>query len=304
MSYIVPLNEVAINEDLFGDFLRFLDVSKKSIATYKTALRQFANYIRENSIKTPSRSDILAFKDKLMVTHKATTIQLYIVAIRLFFRWAQQKNIYTNIADNIKGVKISKFHKKDCLTSSQMKTVIDGIDDDSIQGARNKAIITLMVACGLRTIEVSRADVEDIQTVGDCTVLFIQGKGKTEKNEYVKIPQGVENNIRHYLMLSRKKQGPLFTSTSNNSINNRLNIRSISKIVKESLKKAGFNSDRLTAHSLRHTSATLNLLNGGTLEETQQLLRHTNINTTMIYLHHLTRENNNSENRIAKAIGI
>lgn len=61
-------------------------------------------------------------------------------------------------------------------------------------------------------------------------------------------------------------------------------------------------SDFLTGHSMRHTAATLNLLNGGTVEETRQLLGHTNINTTLIYSHALERAKNNSEERIAKAI--
>jgi len=68
------------------------------------------------------------------------------------------------------------------------------------------------------------------------------------------------------------------------------------------MRAAGFNSERLTAHSLRHTAGTLNLLHGGTIQETQQLLRHSNINTTMIYLHNLNRANNHSEARIAAAI--
>ena len=66
--------------------------------------------------------------------------------------------------------------------------------------------------------------------------------------------------------------------------------------------KAGLKSDRLTAHSLRHTTATLNLLNGGTPEETMQLLRHSNLNTTLIYSHTIERANNKSEERVAKAI--
>ena len=93
----------------------------------------------------------------------------------------------------------------------------------------------------------------------------------------------------------------LFVSTSNNNKGQRLTTRSISGIVKKRLKAAGYTSNRLTAHSL-HTAGTLNLMNGGTLEETQQLLRHSNINTTMIYLHHLERENNQSEKRIADAL--
>ena len=68
------------------------------------------------------------------------------------------------------------------------------------------------------------------------------------------------------------------------------------------MRRAGYDSDRLTAHSLRHTAATLNLLAGGTLQETQQLLRHSSINTTTIYAHNLDRAQSKSEERIANAI--
>ena len=81
-----------------------------------------------------------------------------------------------------------------------------------------------------------------------------------------------------------------------------MTTRSIRRIVKGNLVNAGYNSDRLTAHSMRHTAATLNLLNGGTLEETQQLLRHQNISTTMIYSHALERAGNRSEERIASGL--
>ena len=81
-----------------------------------------------------------------------------------------------------------------------------------------------------------------------------------------------------------------------------MTTKSISRICKESLIAAGYDSDRLTAHSFRHTAATLNLMNGASVEETQQLLGHKNINTTLIYSHALERAKNNSEKRIAKAI--
>ncbi len=68
------------------------------------------------------------------------------------------------------------------------------------------------------------------------------------------------------------------------------------------MRAAGLDSERLTAHSLRHTAATLNLLAGGSVQETQQLLRHSNIGTTMIYAHNLERAANNSEARIAAAL--
>lgn len=296
------INSVQLN--WFDDFFRFVDITEKSIGTYKRALKQFVKWLGLRGISTPQREDIIAFREELKQEHKATTVQTYIVAIRLFFRWTAQKGLYPDIADHIKGAKLNKEHKKDCLTTKQVKKVLASIDRSTVQGLRDYAILCLMLTGGLRTIEVSRADIEDLRTLGDNTVLYLQGKGRQEKTEYVKIVEEVETAIRSYLKASgcTEPKTPLFKCISNKNSGGRLTTRSISRIVKEALINAGYDSDRLTAHSLRHTTGTLNLKNGGSLEETQQLLRHSNINTTMIYLHHLERLNNKSEERIAKAI--
>lgn len=294
----------SLTGDLQARFIAYLDAKPRTVEAYSKALKPFFAYLAANGITQPTRENILAYRDSLKAAYKATTVQAYIVPVRLFFQWAQQEGLYPNVAEHVKGAKISKDHKKDALTTRQIKAVLDAITTDSLQGLRDYAILALMVTCGLRTIEVARADIGDLRTAGDSAALYIQGKGQDEKSEYVKIPQPVEKAIRAYLNSRGKAEAgqPLFASLSNNSQGGRMTTRSISGIVKERFTDAGYISDRLTAHSLRHTAGTLNLLNGGTLEETQQLLRHSNINTTMIYLHHLDRAKNNSEARIAAAI--
>lgn len=292
-----------IDNELLKRFLDYLDASEKTVQTYTRALRQFFKFLYENNIKQPQRADVLAFRDNLKDKgRKPTTIKSYIVAVRLFFQWTNQEGLYPNIADKIKGAKLDHAHKKDYLTVDQIKDVLNGIDTSTLTGARDYAIIVLMVTGGLRTIEVSRADMDDMRNVGNSPALYIQGKGREEKTEYVKLPLQVFKAIGRYREMLTKQYDVLFVSTSNNNKGQRLTTRSISGIVKRRLKEAGYTSNRLTAHSLRHTAGTLNLMNGGTLEETQQLLRHSNINTTMIYLHHLERENNQSEKRIADAL--
>jgi len=149
-----------------------------------------------------------------------------------------------------------------------------------------------------------RANAADIRPRGDSVVLYIQGKGQQAKSDYVKLTPHVDEAVSAYLSARGGAGGldPLFTSLSNNSRLKRLSTRSVSAIVKHRLIAAALDSPRLTAHSLRHTAGTLNILGGGTLEETQQLLRHRDISTTMIYLHHLERDRNQSEARIADAI--
>jgi integrase/recombinase XerC len=295
---------VSFSNEMFTRWTSFIDATPKTIETYTKAVRQFLYYLQANGIKQPTRADVIAFKDFVAKEHKPTTAQNYLMAVKQFFKWTNQEGIYPNIADNVKAVKLTKGHKKDYLTTAQVKNVLSTADNETIKGLRDYAILSLMVTTGLRTVEVVRANIEDMRTVADFTALFIQGKGRTEKTEFVKLSQKVEDAIRAYLKARGTAKGnePLFSSLSNRNNNERMTTRSVSRIAKTHFIDAGLNSDRITAHSLRHTTATLNLLNGGTVEETQQLLRHSNINTTLIYSHALERANNNSEQRVTDAI--
>lgn len=300
---IIEQQEVGV--ELFNRFIAYLDTTPKTIETYTKALRQLFSYFSLNGIKQPQREDIIAFREELKASgHKPTTIQNYITATKLFFNWTAQEGYYPNIADHLKGAKLDREHKKDYLTSRQVKEVLENIERDSLQGLRDYAILTLMVTGGLRDIEVSRADIGDLRTAGESTVLYVQGKGRQEKTEYVKISPPVEKSIRAYLK-ARGDAGetePLFTSLSNNSKGKRLTTRSISGTVKKRLKEAGYNSERLTAHSLRHTAVTLSLLAGKDITEVQQFARHANITTTMIYNHSLDKAKNSCSEAIAQAI--
>lgn len=308
MSEIIMVsNEIqtrGITEDLCGRFCSFVDASQKTVETYNKAIRQLLRYFSSNGITQPQREDIIAYREALKIDHKPTTVQTYITAARLFFQWLEAEKIYPNIAEHIKGAKLDREHKKDYLTTNQVKAVLSNVDRDSIQGLRDYAILALCVTGGLRTIEVSRANIEDLRTSGDSTVLYLQGKGREEKAEYVKISAPVEAAIRHYLKARGETDGasPLFASLSNNSKGQRMTTRAISGIIKESMKDAGYNSDRLTAHSLRHTAVTLALLQGEPLEEVQQFARHKNIATTLIYSHALDKAKNNCSSAISKAI--
>lgn len=293
-----------IGPELYERWICFIDAKPKTIETYTRAIRQFMKWTAAAGIREPQREDIIAYRDYLKTTHKPTTVQNYMAAVRLFFRWTSQEGIYPNIADRIKGAKIDPGHKKDYLTSGQAKNLLAAVDTSTIKGKRDLAILSLMATTGLRTISIALANIEDLRTAGDSTALYYQGKGHDEKAIYVKVPGPVEAAIRDYL----KARGPadpgdpLFVSEAHRNEGSRLTTRSISRLVKDHLIAAGLNSDRLTAHSLRHTAATLNLLNGATLEETQQLLNHSKLDTTLIYSHALDRANNNSEARIAAAI--
>lgn len=296
----------ALSADLFSRFISFLDAKPKTVETYTRALRQLYNYLLLNgSLQNPTRDDIIAFREELKASgHKPTTVTNYINATRLFFQWTEQEGLYPNIAAHIKGAKLDRDFKKSYLTSRQVKAVLEKVERDSLHGLRDYAMLVLMVTGGLRTIEVSRANIGDLRTAGDNTVLYVQGKGRDEKTEYIKIDAKVEDALRYYLKArgENNPEAPLFASLSNNSRGQRMTTRAISGVVKEHLREAGYDSDKLTAHSLRHTAVTLSLLAGRDITEVQQFARHANIATTMVYNHALDKAKNGCSEAIAKAI--
>ncbi len=297
--------QAVISEEAYLRFVSFIDATPKTVETYTRALRQMTRYFAENGIRNPQREDIISYRENLKETgHKPTTVQNYITAARLFFQWTEQERIYPNVAAHVKGAKLDREHKKDYLTSAQCKNVLSGIDRSSIIGLKEYAIVALVITGALRTIEVSRADIGDLRTAGDNTVLYVQGKGREEKTEYVKVSPAVEKAIRAYLKARGETDpsAPLFASDSNNSKGGRLSTRSISGMCKAAMVNAGYNSSRLTAHSMRHTGVTLALLNGNSLEEAQQYARHANIATTMIYNHALDKAKNGCAEAVSAAI--
>lgn len=282
----------------------FIEGTPKTVETYTRAIRQFNKWTKANGITQPTKEDIRAYREELKGRCKPTTVQAYIMAIKQFFKWTEEEGIYPNIAKNVKGAKLDTEHKKDELTGAQVRTLLGSIDRTTLTGKRDYALICLMVTTGMRDIEIHRADIKDLRTLGDFTALYYQGKGRAEKAEFKKIADPVEEAIRDYLNARKESDEtqPLFISTAHRNSGDRLTTKSISRIVKGRLVDAGFDSPRWTAHSLRHTAATLSLLNGASVEEVQQMLDHTNINTTMIYSHHIDKAKRQAELAVAAAI--
>ena len=291
---------------LVEKFIAYSQVSKSSVKSYRKGLRRLTEYFAEKSISSPTRADVLEYREYLSSKYSPATANLYLTSAKLFFNFLQVEGVVaTNPADHVKGLKIVAGHKKDALSTEQVKKILINFDTSTLKGKRDKAMFALMITAGLRTIEVSRANVCDIIERDGKFFLLVQGKGRTEKDSTVRIADGVVSLINSYLAdRAVKDDSPLFASISNRNFGGRLTTTSISRIVKGAMKAAGFNSKRLTAHSLRHTAATTALRAGASIREVQQVLRHSSINVTTIYLHELDRLNNQAECLTAAAFGI
>ena len=292
-------------EDLFKQFIIFIDATPNTVRTYRGSLKQWFLYLREKQIMQPTAETVRQYRDYLQGNgKKPTTIKNYIIAVKRFFSWTEEAGLYPNVAKHIKSGRLSKNFKRDYLTGSQARQILNSIDRSTIKGKRDYAMLVMMLTMGLRTIEVSRADIDDIRTKGNATVLYVQGKGHDEKDDLIRMPQHVESAIRDYLSVRRinSQSEPLFPSLSNHNAKGRMTTRSIRRIVKTAFISAGYNSPRLTAHSTRHTAATLSLLNGASLQQTQELLRHRNIGTTEIYAHNIDATTNPAATDVEEAI--
>jgi len=288
-------------EELISSFIRAQDVRQNSRESYRKGLKKFLAWLQAREITQPTRETILDYKENLKESGLSSfTISSYIVAVRKFFTWLEATRGLPNIANGIKGAKRARGFRKDPLTLSQVKELLGSIDRAELQGLRDYALINLLTRTGLRTIEASRANVEDIRQQGGEALLWIQGKGRDEKDDFVLLTEETLRPIYEYLKArgSTKAEAPLFSSMSDRNGGGRLTTRTLRRIVKDRLRGIGIDSDRLTAHSLRHTGITLALQAGATVQEAQALARHANINTTLIYAHNIDRIKQAPERKI------
>jgi integrase/recombinase XerD len=296
-------NDLKVSHDyhsLIDNFISAQDVKETSKETYKRTLKQFFLWISQAEHANPNRETILRYKDHLLKRDLSSlSLSNYMVVVRKFFDWAESMKYYPNIAKGVKGGKRVKGFRKDPLTIEQVKDFLK-IDTSTIEGKRDFALLNLMIRTGLRTIEIIRADVGDIRQESGEALLYIQGKGRDCKDEFVVLTTGTLNPIMDYLHARGNitDNDPIFVSLSDRNKGKRLTSRTISFIAKKHLRKIDLDTHRLTAHSLRHTAITLALQAGATLQEAQALGRHANINTTLIYAHNIQRILNAPERKI------
>lgn len=279
-------------EELVDRFIASQDVKESSKLLYRRTLKQYFNWVEDKGylLSEIARSQLLEYKQELLTSGKSSlTVGSYITSVRRFYEWTEANKYYPNVAKGIKTPRRKQQFKKQPLLPAQATALLNYYQDKAL---RDYAIVNLLLRTGLRTIEVTRANIGDITFKGSQRVLLVHGKGRDEKDNFVLLTDKTYQPIAEYLATRGKVNSsePLFTSTSNNSKGERLSTRTISYIVKEGLKAIGLDERAFTAHSLRHTTAVNILRGGGSLEQAQMTLRHSNPATTQIYTATLDEE--------------
>lgn len=293
-------------EQQIATFLKQHDISATSKETYKRQLKQFKQWLEQTGgnpqLELLRREDILAFKEYLQNNKSPYTVNAYLTAVRRLFEWGETENICPDITRGIKGIKKPKGHRRDALNPQQVQEALAAISQDTLTGLRDYALFNLMVRTALRTVEVTRATVGDLRQEAGEAVLWIQGKGSSSKDDFVLLTEDSQKPINKYLTErgdSLPEEAPLFASHSDRNLGKPLTTRSVSRIVKGALRKVELNSNRLTAHSLRHTAITLAIRGGASLHQAQAMARHSDPKSTSIYFHNLSRISDGAEKYIA-----
>ena len=303
---VVVQNSVTINsmQELANRFAEYIDVSAISMKSYNSGVRKFLTFLHENAISQPTRETVLLYKKTLTEKYSANTIALYLSALRRFFSWCESEGFYADITRGIKSPKLTHDHKRDAFSAEELQSIIKGMKHNSLEELRNYAIFSLIASCGLRTIEVSRANVSDMHRVGGVWVLDIQGKGHASKDAFVKLAEPVKQAIDEYLSARGhvSDNEPLFASCSRRNKGGRITAQTVSQVCKKNMIKAGYNSHRLTAHSLRHSAITIALMQGQALDDVSAFARHASVSVTMVYNHAISRMKSLCETAIAGAI--
>lgn len=285
-------------EDLIADYLAQKDIAPRSYDLYHTLLKQFMRYLIENQVVYAHKSDVIGYIDQL--THKAYSarwINHQISALKGLYRYLSENQarlnlplVYEeNIMQTIKNVKIPTDSIKPVLTISQAKQLLLHTKNNRkyIWHFRDYAMIYLMLTSGMRSVEITRAKIKDIRVINHEVVLYVQGKGHSTLDAFVKLTQGVKDAIDDYLAQRKDTNPYLFISHSKKLEKPYLSRTFFKRTFERILKEANMQDIKITPHMLRHGAATFHLLSGASLSETRAFMRHTSLSSTLIYAHHL-----------------
>lgn len=292
-------------------FLNYLDASTYTVETYKKGLKVFFNWLKEHGIKNPTREDVINFKNDMLESHQPTTCKVYLNAVKQLFNWLSSEGLYKNVAINIKTRKIVNHHTKHALTDYQTVELLNNMSRNKTNEKRDFAICLLCFDSGMRSVEISRAKIKDVEIIQGKPFINIRGKGYEGISRKMPIEKETESAIRDYLssrgcslfsVIDADK--PLFAVNISGKYQEQpLTTRTISKIGKKALNTIGFgNNPGYSMHSFRHTFATINMLEGASIRENQQALGHSNITTTQIYEEEQNEMNNVSSKRVMNAL--
>ncbi len=285
-------------EDILEDFSNFLKIEKNaSIWTqkkYLEDLEQFSIFLEQHH-RSFQCMDHLIIRHFLSALQKKgyarTTVARKLSAIRSFIRYMNREN--NSVANERlsfftpkRGKNLPKF-----LYLSEVLTLIESPDINTVAGSRDRAILETLYASGIRVSELVGLNLENV----DLGSRLLKVRGKGNKERIVLIGKYAESSLGSYLGLSRikllekRKDELQEKAVFLNKYGSRLTDRGVRRVIEKYINKASVKT-KASPHTIRHSFATHLLDAGADLRTVQELLGHVNLSSTQIYTH-LTKEN-------------
>lgn len=267
------------------EFIDYLMVerglSEHTLAAYNNDLKQYLEFLRLHAIadwSETTRMTITAFTKALREKGLASTsIARKIAAIKTFYQFLVREHLIDrDPSADVERPKTARYLPK-VLNQSEISRLVEQPDD-----LRDRAILELLYAGGLRVSELTRVNVQDL----NLKTGYVRCLGKGSKERLVPIGQNAVKAIQAYVdevrpkFKSRAQERALFL----NYAGRRLTRQGIWKVVKEAAEGAGITKE-ITPHTLRHSFATHLIENGADLRSVQEMLGHADISTTQLYTH-------------------
>jgi integrase/recombinase XerD len=293
MAIAAPLRSASFN-DLVLDFLAYLELerglSRNTLEAYRSDLLQLGAYLERGGREAlrATHADLAGFIDELArgaggrPPAAATTIQRKIACLRSFYRHLRREELIEHDPTvELHGPRRSQ-RLPTVLTRDEVRLLLDQPRGDSPAAVRDRALLELMYACGLRASEAIGLELADVDR--EAGVLRASGKGSKER--IVPIGSKALAALSDYLEHARPRlvglgdERHLFVNQRGGG----LTRQGLYKIVQRHARSAGLD-DRMSPHTLRHTFATHLLAGGCDLRSLQEMLGHADIATTQMYTH-------------------
>lgn len=292
---------MSVLTDHLEKFLYYEEVvvgkSLNTIKSYKNDIEQFIYYLKtyENiddfkKVETITLRSYIAYlnsdsdgkeDDDIFIGVSKRSINRKISALRTFFKYLQDKGIIE--VNNILYINMPKFEKSlpTVLTKEDIDKMRNAIDISNIIGIRNRLIIELLYSSGMRSGEL--IDLSESMIDFKNREINVIGKGNKERITFF------SNNAKIWLEKYINEKKCVYKNYDPNVIivnkyGNKLNSRSLRRLISELSTKAGINKE-VTPHVFRHTFATELMNNGMDIRYLQELLGHSSISTTQVYTH-------------------
>lgn len=276
-------------KDGLSEYKQYLIVekglSKNTIIAYLNDLNRFSDYLKDihqiNRIENISKEHIRLYLKELPRSNSASSITRKLVSLRMFFTFLmKEKLIDVNIMSNFDLPKVDK-KLPTVLSIQEMQEILDSIVIDDHLSSRNRCMLELMYATGLRVSELINLNVGSVNLY----MGYIKVIGKGDKERIVPIgdiaKKILDEYLNHYREKFIKKESSLLFF---NNHGNKLSREEFYIILKQIIKQTSINK-KISPHTIRHSFATHLLENGADLRSIQELLGHSDISTTTIYTH-------------------